>query len=349
MSTKKTEHIAVFYEGQDDLINILATSLVSICSNTQSFIDFYILDCGINEGNKRLLTSLREKFTNFSLTYLPINLGQFAGLRGYREQNFLDCYARLLIPELVPNLKKAIYLDTDTIALGDIKTLWDEDLNGCSLGGVADLGYRKIFQKHFEQDLGGNPAQVFISGGLFVIDCKRWRQKKITSALLNLAKQKKEHLLFIIEDLFSLYFTTDFKLLDSRYGFIETDNNVEAIPVEKITPEYLADEFKQAIVVHFAGPNKVWQNVRSFYTGKTIGYFDNFWAYAAQTPFYAGMRLRFEKHLTEASQNKSGTKESWRLFGIFSLLKIIYKKNTVRYKLFGFLPILKKQIKKSKG
>ena len=36
------EHIPVCYEGQDDLIDILATSICSICYNTKSFIDFYI-------------------------------------------------------------------------------------------------------------------------------------------------------------------------------------------------------------------------------------------------------------------------------------------------------------------
>ena len=45
-------HIPVCYEGQDDLIDILATSICSICYNTKSFIDFYILDCGINNFNK---------------------------------------------------------------------------------------------------------------------------------------------------------------------------------------------------------------------------------------------------------------------------------------------------------
>ena len=48
-------HIPVFYEGQDDLVEVLATSIASVCYNTQSFIDFYILDCGLHEANKKLL------------------------------------------------------------------------------------------------------------------------------------------------------------------------------------------------------------------------------------------------------------------------------------------------------
>ena len=127
------EHIPVFYEGQDDLVDILATSMASVCNNTKSFIDFYILDCGLHEINKKLLESMKDKFQNFSLRFLPVDLAQFKGLKGYGSNNFVDPYSRLLIPQLAPELNKAIYLDTDTLVVRDIKLLWNEDLNGKSI------------------------------------------------------------------------------------------------------------------------------------------------------------------------------------------------------------------------
>ena len=47
-NNSKKQHIPVFFEGQNDLIYILGTAMASICYNTESFIDFYILDCGIH-------------------------------------------------------------------------------------------------------------------------------------------------------------------------------------------------------------------------------------------------------------------------------------------------------------
>ena len=52
MNKKDAEHIAVFYEGQDDLADILAVSICSVCYNTEKFVNFYILDCGICAFNK---------------------------------------------------------------------------------------------------------------------------------------------------------------------------------------------------------------------------------------------------------------------------------------------------------
>ena len=126
---KSNEHISIFYEGQDDLVEILATSICSICYNTKSFVDFFILDCGISSFNKKIINSLKDKFDNFSIEYIPVDLKQFEGLKGWPAgSNFLDCYSRLLIPELKKDINKAIYLDSDLIALDDICKLWNEDI-----------------------------------------------------------------------------------------------------------------------------------------------------------------------------------------------------------------------------
>ena len=175
-----TKNIPIFYEGQDDLVDILATSMASICYNTKSFIDFYILDCGLSDFNKKQLENMKNKFDNFSLEFIPIDLSHFKGLKGYTDGNFTDCYSRLLIPDLKPSIDKAIYLDTDTIVLKDIKEFWDIDLEGNSLGALPDLGYREPIKKRFVEKLGGNPDQLFITGGVFIADCQKWREKKIT-------------------------------------------------------------------------------------------------------------------------------------------------------------------------
>lgn len=332
-----SSHIPVFYEGQDDLIDILATSMCSICYNTKSFIDFYILDCGIHEFNKKQLESLKEKFKNFSIKYIPIDLKRFDGLKGYKKENFLDCYSRLLIPEVAPELDRAIYLDTDTICVRDIKLLWDEDLEGKSIGAIADLGFTSDIKERFVSQLNGSPNQIYLSGGLFIVDCKKWREKKITQNLLNLAREKKGNLQIIIEDLFSLYFTEDYKLLDSRYGFIEINNSARSIPSAKIDAEYLDKEWKNVVIVHFCGLLKVWKGQYNIFTQKTIGFFNNFWFFAEMTPFYSGMKLRFLDHTGE--KKIAADTYSLKLFGIIPLFNIRAKNGKYAIKLFNLIPV----------
>ena len=105
------QHISVFFETNDKLVDTTAVAMSSILYNTQSFIDFYILDCGICPFNKKQLETFKSRFQNFSLEFIPIDLRRFDGMKGWPppKYQFLDCYARLLIPELKPELNRAIY------------------------------------------------------------------------------------------------------------------------------------------------------------------------------------------------------------------------------------------------
>lgn len=90
---------------------------------------------------------MKEKFNNFSIEFIPVDLKQFKGLKGWGSGNFLDCYARLLIPELKQNLDKVIYLDSDVIAMDDINLLWEQDLEEYVYAAVPDLGYSDFFNQ----------------------------------------------------------------------------------------------------------------------------------------------------------------------------------------------------------
>ena len=334
------EHIPVFYEGQDDLVDILATSMASVCSNTQSFIDFYILDCGLHEVNRKLLESMKEKFKNFSIRFLPIDLKRFKGLKGYGWNNFIDPYSRLLIPELVPELNKAIYLDADTIVVRDIKLLWDEDLNGKSIALVADLGFKGVLKRRFIDELGGKPGQLFMHAGVYLLDCQKWRMQKTTENLLALAKEKKEHLRIILEELFSLYFEDDYQLLDCRYGMIDSNIKTEEINADKITPEYLENEWKHIVVMHFAGATKPWNTCKPKFLNQSTMFFRLFWIYAQMTPYCKSMEMRMIEKLNTAQNFKH-----YYSFFKIPLLAIRAKKGIVTYKLFGFIPLLKRREK----
>lgn len=339
------EHIPVCYEGQDDLIDILATSICSICYNTKSFIDFYILDCGINNFNKKQLEKLKYKFNNFSIKYIPIDLTVFNGLKGWGKDNFLDCYSRLLIPKLIPELDKVIYLDTDTIALDDIKLLWEQNLDEYEIGACPDTGYNKYLRKNCIENLGFNNQQIFINAGMLLIDCKRWRQNNVSDKLLNLAKTYKDHLIIINEELLGIYYkNNNFKILDSRFNCADRLNEIkEFFPT--ITDEYLKNEWNDVVIQHLT-PFKPWMFCKNTYNNRNLKNFENFWFFAQITPFYQGMVNKYFYNINCNISNhiivniKFG--KYWvKLLNVIPFIKVEIKNDNKVYKLFGILPVLK--------
>ena len=337
------KHIPVFIEGQDDLVDILATAICSIAYNTASQVDIYILDCGICHFNKKQLNSLKAKFSNLSLEFLPIDLKRFESMKGWPppKYQFVDCYARLLIPELKPELNKAIYLDSDIILMDDIKLLWEQDLCGYEIGLVADLGYQKVYYDNCTQKLGVSPDHIYANAGMFLIDCKQWREHKTTEKLLQIGRENKNDLLVLNEDILSIYYNNNqYKLLDNRFNMTDLNCRIYNQKASGITDEYLSEEWKNVVVYHFCH-GKPFRQITNHNHNRPIKHFDNFWFFAQMTPFYAGMEKRLEQKIAETFMTYS-KKETYRLFGILPLMTRHRKNKTVRYKLFGIIPVMNK-------
>lgn len=288
----ENNHIPVFYEGQDDLIEILATSMASVCYTTKSFIDFYILDCGICDFNKRQLEGMKETFNNFSLEFIPIDLKQFKGLKGWGKENFLDCYSRLLIPKLKTDINKAIYFDTDTIALGDIKKLWDIDLGDYPYGAAPELGYSKILFENCKKNLGISEKHIYPNAGVLLINCTKWRERKAEKGLLNAASKFKDKLIVINEELLSIYWgKNNYKKLDLMFNISDRINAVKDTNYPEITDEYVETQWQKAVIQHLT-PTKPWMYLRNE-LGKPVRNACNFWKFAAMTPYYEGLQNKY--------------------------------------------------------
>ena len=96
-------NIPIFLASNDKYTPFVATTIASVCYNTKSFCEFYVLDSGISNLNKKRIELLKEKFNNFSVEYLKIDLNEFKDFQLLPHIS-LDTYSRFFIPILKPEL-----------------------------------------------------------------------------------------------------------------------------------------------------------------------------------------------------------------------------------------------------
>ena len=60
------------------------------------------------------------------------------------------CFLRLLIPKLFPNLERALYVDCDTLCLGDISDLYNADFEDNYLMGCRGIAYSDMQAKQLD-------------------------------------------------------------------------------------------------------------------------------------------------------------------------------------------------------
>lgn len=85
-----------------------------------------------------LLQLLRDSYVNLTIIRHRMEETLFSG-RDYEHSLWSKAaFYRLLLPELLPEVKVCLYLDSDTLIVDDIMPLWEFDLSGCYLAGVFE-------------------------------------------------------------------------------------------------------------------------------------------------------------------------------------------------------------------
>ena len=89
---------------------------------------------------------------------------------------------RLLLPELLPELDRILYLDCDIIVRQDLARLWEEtDLGDNYLGAVYEAAIEGQAERF--RALGCDPAKYFNSGFL-LLNLKQMREENVSEKLL---------------------------------------------------------------------------------------------------------------------------------------------------------------------
>ena len=144
--------ISVCYSGNRRVFPGLLLSALSLAKYTARPLHLYILSMDLREANANFLPFtqaqialleevLREKNTDSRVTYIDMTERFRASLAGGKNAaNYYTPYAqlRLFLSEIEGAPDKLIYLDVDTMCLGDIGQLYDIDVEGYEYAAVRD-------------------------------------------------------------------------------------------------------------------------------------------------------------------------------------------------------------------
>ena len=127
----------------------------SILKNSQSQYHFLVLTKDeIESDTDELYESLRKYYYNFSLSIRKIENEILSNVKIHNPHLAEATYYRLLIPQMVPEYEKCIYLDSDLLVNGDLKELFSIDLNDNYLGGVKDCHLISKHETRHQKHLG---------------------------------------------------------------------------------------------------------------------------------------------------------------------------------------------------
>lgn len=236
--------------------------MASILKSSLGQYHFFILtkddmELDINE----LSESLRKYSLNFALSIRKIKEDILSNVKICNPHLTQAAFYRLLIPELIIEYEKCIYLDCDILVNGDLQELFYIDLENNYLGGVKDCHIISKRETRHQRYLSVPSVENYINSGVLLMNLKKIQVDGLASTFL--AQAQKENL-FEDQDVLNLCCYGFIKILPLRYNLFHFYQGASIkelfdLPYEK--GEFMFD-WKTPFILHMGGQFKPWADKR---------------------------------------------------------------------------------------
>jgi UDP-D-galactose:(glucosyl)LPS alpha-1,3-D-galactosyltransferase len=177
-------------------------------------------------------------------------------------------YVRLAIPEVIPDERRVLYLDADTLVLGDLRPLLLHSLAGHPIGAVRDPQNPVIgrgIQMPGWDELGVPYGRDYFNSGVMLLDLERCQQLGVFERSRQFLSEHPDKVRFWDQDALNWAVGDDWQRLDRRF-------NTFAMSAQAAQPGFvhfaeqdsplaqLLEDEQTAALVHYAGPDKPWQD-----------------------------------------------------------------------------------------
>ncbi|MGN0728165.1 glycosyltransferase [Treponema sp.] len=276
--------IPVFFACDENFIKFTSVTIRSLIENAsrEFCYEIHILCTAISDSKKQEVLKLSDE--NFKITFddVAVYLNSISYRLPIRDYYSKTTYYRLFIPEMFPELDKALYLDSDMIVLGDISQLYNHDIGENYVGACNEqaMVQTDVYGTYVEKCIGLDRNKYF-NAGMMLINCAQFRKQRILDQFIRLLHE------------YSFVVTQDEDYLNliccGNVFWIENSWNVETYGEIKYTQE-------TAKIIHYLMVGKPWHF-------RDVKFAEIFWEYAKRTPFYDEIKSVLENYTDQQRKN----------------------------------------------
>lgn len=182
-------------------------------------------------------------------------------------------YIRLLLPDLLPQCDRLIYLDADMLVRANLGELFDADLGDNPVGGVPDVPmgllppiilrpeFTGSWEQYCDQVLGVRYAPdrlTYINAGVMLMNLALLRAEQFSARAIDLATAFRGRSIWQDQDVVNSICAGRIALFDAKWDVMP-----EVLRGEVAGPDHIRRlierQRQQQAIVHFAGADKPWR------------------------------------------------------------------------------------------
>ena len=211
----------------------------------------YVVDTGVTPGTAEKVRRILEA-ASVGYSWLTPDLEDLKRLP-LPEPTWLNhsTFARLLLPDLLPeDVGRFLYLDSDTIAVDDIRKFLSLEMDGAVVMACDDALYSPISKSasvEVHRKLGMEDQDGYFNAGILVFDCRAWREDGLREKSFDLILENGRSFKHADQDALNIALRGKWRAVEQRWNatsfFFNSANG--SFPFITENPG----------IIHFTGPN----------------------------------------------------------------------------------------------
>ena len=294
--------IPIVFATDDNYVPYCGVAISSLIQNAYkaNTIEIFVLYDRLSLTSIRRLESLTTESAQVSCIcihdyIMDLNVAE------YNHVTIASAY-RLVIPDVLPQYDKLLYLDSDIVVNGDISELYSFELGDNILGAVH--GYFKpgdFMHNHITKTLKIQEKNFF-NAGILLINAEAFRRNHVKDKCFQLLSQRRD-LYYMDQCALNIVCEGSVFFLPSRWNYEWLLDFSKEMDTEGFRNEGKA-------IIHYDSNIKPWD-----FPGKLLA--DVFWSYARRTIFYEEILYTGQRKQTRQLLNILGLAGSHRNIAIY--------------------------------
>lgn len=259
--------------------------LSSIRATTESCLFHIIHADDVGADDRRELVRLAQG-AGGDVEFIALPQADLAGLPAAvaAHGGAISC-ARFLLPRILADVDRLIYLDADTLTVDSLTPLWDIDMGNAPVAAVPNVVEPAMRTRI--SGIGLRDPLRYLNSGVLVLDLRRMRELDSATALLDRATQRSPQLLWVDQDALNLVFEDEWLALEPRWNVQNSLLYWRSSAEDVFEPAQVDAAIAAPAILHFEGPSlaKPWHYLSQHpYTAQYLGVLSETpWADAAPT------------------------------------------------------------------
>lgn len=232
----------------------------SILQHSKERYHFFVLTSDpIRAEVEEFTQILKQEQSGFEVSVKMLDDACFKEAQIHNRHLSKAAYFRLLIPDILEEYDRCIYLDCDLIVHGNLKELYDTELGECYLAGVKDCHIiaDTPYEEEHQRMLGLPARDRYINSGVIVMNLKKMRQDELVPQFFEQLKKENR---YEDQDVLNVCCYPWIKILPLKYNLFHfyLGNNIRYLYDLPYDRQEFDFSHEYPDILHLGGAYKVW-------------------------------------------------------------------------------------------